>query len=295
MDRIRYNQIDRDFYRNEDRYHLITINMLFQSFSLHPQLSDYVRNLVLAASEPSLLAKSVIKVGFSISKLTSMTLLRARKLWLAELKTLLIETPKLEALECDFELDAVPGNGPTYLDCERLYESISPVKSTLKNLKLSICFVTDVALDVNNGGSYESGDAWGIKGSIGSLKDFEKLSQLEIPTPVLFGWSAATGVKLSHILPSNLGTLILGRDLDPFWEYRRTDDPLMAKLDEILQDRSEMSHPTDFTIIIKDFLFSRLSVFSREWRDIQAKYARHGVSISYRESELALRTAMSSR
>lgn len=69
-----------------------------------------------------------------------------------QLKRLLISTPTLGALECDFELDAEPHNGPSaHLDCEALRNSILPVRSTLRSLKVSLEFVAYIALEVDAG------------------------------------------------------------------------------------------------------------------------------------------------
>lgn len=269
-------------YRNIDLTRiseLQTINLFCQSLSQRPQLAAYIRSLVLAEEAPSQLSKGLTEYQVSLPKLTTLTLSRAQKMWLAELKTLLMMTPSLEVFNCDLELDAEPENGPpAHLDCQRLRDSMCPVKSTLKKLRLSVHFIAYVSLELVAGGSYENGDAWGIKGRIGSLIEFEQLRWLEIPIAILFGWSASTDVRLFQILPPNLETLVLSHDFVDFWVYEWRYDAVFVKLEEFLRDRKVASNSTNVTIMIED----RVSTPSdrpneNRWKDLKAEFNDCGV------------------
>lgn len=263
----------------------IALGRLCLVLSINPQLPEYLRSLSLAKEAPSLLSKNLVEKKISFPKLRILSLLRAQKLCMAELKTMLVSTPNLEALECDFELEAKGYSGPpTYLDCERLRDSILPVRSTLRSLKLSLDFVAYVALEVDAGGSDEYRDPWGIKGAMGSLTAFEKLDVLEVPIAVLLGWSADTDSMLSHILPPSLSTLVLRHDLDSFWAYEWNEHATVLKAEEFLQYRTKTPISTSLSFIIKYSMSSLTEPESASetirLQELQAIYS--GPSVSFR-------------
>ncbi len=82
------------------------------------------------------------------------------------------------------------------LDCSALYEGLLHVKQTIEVLRISVEFYATIDLHISKRQ---------IRGSIGSLQDFPKLTHLHAPFAVLLGWSRAQApVTLQEILPPNL-------------------------------------------------------------------------------------------
>lgn len=293
-------------YRNVDftgPYVRHAIIQLCQRLSINPQLSNCLRSLSLAGEAPSMLSMNLVEKKISFPKLDTLLLLRVKNLWMTELKTLLVSTPNLETLICDFdfELDVRPDKvPPPYLDCKALRNSILPVRSTLRRLNVSL-YLPDYGTAVGvygtaesdygtAEGSYEYIDAWGITGDMGSLQAFEKLEELKVPIVVLLGWSADTGSTLSQNLSPNLSTLVLTNDLQSVREYEWDYNATFSKVEEFLRNRSKT--PTTTTLSFEVICVPASMMHNGHdfpetapWRELEATYNRPG--ISFRQSTLA--------
>ena len=183
--------------------------------------------------------------------LTTLVLVHAQ-MQMHTLRKLFAMMPRLKALSADFECDAEPRDSynSMYLDCGELGSALQMVKETLRELHVSVSFVTSVALEIDNGGSEETGDGWGIKKSLGgSLKDFGGLKSVHVPWCVLLGWVAGSRRPLAEYLPRGLQRLILSHDLGYFVNYEWDDDSVcVASLLEYLEFCSQGGELRDLRV-----------------------------------------------
>jgi len=108
----------------------------------------------------------------------------------------------------------------------------------VEHLAISIRFVSSTALGISNGGASECGRGangdwtvlWGIKGSIGSLKNLTALKSLEIPLPLLLDWYVNQAKPLAELLSDSLVELRFRADLS-HWGLFKWD--VLAVLDLI--------------------------------------------------------------
>lgn len=154
------------------------------------------------------------------------------------LKELLSTTPNLRTLLVGFQINAEPHDTHSpFLNITKLRDALDQVRSTLEHLTLSIDFFTTVAMELDWGGSYENGNNFGVRGSLGSLATFENLQSIEIPLILLFGWSSSPPIaKLADMLPRTLRTIVLRNDLALFqgydWEQAKCPRPVLEWLCE---------------------------------------------------------------
>lgn len=96
----------------------------------------------------------------------------------------------------------------------------APRRNFLENLAIMTRFMSERAIEVSNGSGFEDGlhpyiDGpvnWGIKGSLGSLKELKVLRTLEVALPVLLGWHVhRTIAKKCYFLFSTI--LSMSQDL----------------------------------------------------------------------------------
>lgn len=113
------------------------------------------------------------------------------------LTVILENTGSLEHLTYEFCC-----NGEDLHDLTRYFQSdavgvaLGQVASTLRSLVISCTFKEPAGADLLRN------DAWGFRGRIGSLVDFPKLQELEIPLVVLLGWSSSSHLRLKDLVLS---------------------------------------------------------------------------------------------
>ena len=192
-------------------------------------ITSLIRKLTMEARHPSIfleLCSTSESQNLMFPMLTTLVL-RHAQIQVPTLRKLLAMMPRLEALNCDFECDAEPRDPyhAMYLDCGELGAALQMVQETLVELQVSVGFVTSAALEIDNGGSLESGDGWGIKERLGaSLKTFGRLRSLDVPWSVLLGWLVESRIPLAECLPQELQTLVLSHDLGYFVNYEWDND-----------------------------------------------------------------------
>lgn len=126
-----------------------------------------------------------------------------------------------------------------YFDSGLLGSALDAVSGTLTRLKVTIGFVASTALEPENGGSFESREAWGVKGRLGeSLKRFARLEWVDVPWVVLLGWATEGGLGLAECLPEGLRGLVLAHDLESFGGYGWGDEVCVARLLDFLAEGS---------------------------------------------------------
>ncbi len=185
----------------------------------------------MEARHPSIFLELCSKSDLQNVKFPMLTtlVLRHAQIQMPTLHKLLAMMPRLETLKCDFECDAEPRDPyhAMYLDCSELGLALQTIQKTLVELQVSVGFVTSAALEIDNGGSVESGDGWGIKGRLGaSLHDFGRLRSLDVPWSVLLGWLVGSRIPLAECLPHGLQTLVLSHGLGYFVNYEWDNDAI---------------------------------------------------------------------
>ena len=212
--------------------------LLHRSLERRREFPFLVGTLVMEARSPTLFTE--------LSPVISFPTLRTLILHFAHmtgptLYNLLSTTPNLQNFEFNSECDAEPHNRfqSNFFDCSELASALELVSRTLIRLKLSIDFSTTAALETENGGSFEDGDAWGIKESLGqTLHSFPHLTSVDMPWAVLLGWSAEGGARLADRLPPELHALVLAHDLGYFYNYAWNDKVCIERILEYLGDET---------------------------------------------------------
>ncbi len=225
--------------------HYKTSQLLHRSLQNRGNLASCIKSLTMESRNPTMFvdqcSASAGKKTLSLPNLTTLILVRAQ-ITMVPLKTLLSMTPNLQNLEFDSECDCQPQDQfrMRYFDCDLLGSALAVVGGTLAKLKITVKFVASTALEPENGGSYETRESWGIKGSLGqSLQHFQRLESFDVPWAVLLGWSPADSLRLATCLPSGLRLLVLSHDLGYFRGYG-WDEPMCAnRLNDYLAGRDQ--------------------------------------------------------
>ena len=92
------------------------------------------------------------------------------------------------------------------LDCDSLCNVLTQISGSLESLTLS------VGISTHNRTTVADNIAWGIAGSLGSMKHFRKLTYLKAPLPMLVGQYISSQPHLDQILPSDLRELCLTKE-----------------------------------------------------------------------------------
>ncbi|KAL2879008.1 hypothetical protein SGCOL_005707 [Colletotrichum sp. CLE4] len=155
---------------------------------------------------------------------------------------LLRACPNLKTFRCGYVINAEYAT--TWLDLEALRSSLDTLKASLEELSFTLTLWTSTAIDCGEAGP------WGIRGSLGSLKDFSRLTCLSISLPVLLGWETKGPSKLADVLPEGLQVLTITNEMFFWWHYQwddldwEEDDPVVpmwqsleAKIVEYLKGR----------------------------------------------------------
>ncbi|KAJ0327250.1 hypothetical protein COL5a_006041 [Colletotrichum fioriniae] len=155
---------------------------------------------------------------------------------------LLRAAPNLKAFRCGYAVDAEYASD--WVDLEVLRSLLDTLKASLEELSFALTLWTSTAIDCGEVGP------WGIRGSLGSLKDFRRLTRLSISLPVLLGWETKGSSKLADVLPEGLQALTITNEMFFWWHYRwddldwEEDDPVVpmwqsleAKIVEYLESR----------------------------------------------------------
>jgi hypothetical protein len=152
-----------------------------------------------------------------------------------------------------------------FLSCRILSEALSHIGSTLKSLTLRVRFETDEYTEVTDPyyGGMDAENLVGVSGRLIGLKDMPKLTSLEIPWVLLFGWEADTPeaylwplgdqAKLtfqhdvadlseyqwSDVLPESIEVLHLRHDFNTFRHYQYSLRAIVALTKQLLSEKEE--------------------------------------------------------
>lgn len=119
--------------------------------------------------------------------------------------------PNLAILHCDLVLDAEHVGG--WFDLGRVRASLDGLKGSLEDLSLTLNLWSSTAIDCGEKGP------WGIRGSLGSLKDFDRLTRLSISLPVLLGWHVESSGKLADVFPAGIRSVTITNEMFFWWHY----------------------------------------------------------------------------
>ncbi|KAK1708413.1 uncharacterized protein BDZ83DRAFT_642147 [Colletotrichum acutatum] len=155
---------------------------------------------------------------------------------------LLRASPNLKTFRCGYVIDAEYASD--WVDLETLRSSIDTLKASLEELSFAMTLWTSTAIDCGEVGP------WGIRGSLGSLKEFTQLTRLSISLPVLLGWETKGSSNLADVLPEGLQALTITNEMFFWWHYQwddldwEEDDPVVpmwqsleGKIVEYLENR----------------------------------------------------------
>lgn len=119
--------------------------------------------------------------------------------------------PGLTTLHCDLVLDAEHVSG--WFDLGKVRASLDGLSGSLEDLSLTLNLWSSTAIDCGEKGP------WGIHGSLGSLKDFDRLTRLSVSLPVLLGWHVQGSGKLADVLPAGIRSLKITNEMFSWWHY----------------------------------------------------------------------------
>lgn len=148
--------------------------------------------------------------GVTCQTLRELRLIRCQ-LTEESLGRVLAAAPKLTTLHCDLVLDAEHVSG--WFDLGKIRASLDGLRSSLEDLSLALNLWSSTAIDCGEKG------LWGIRGSLGSLRDFEHLTRLSVSLPVLLGWHVKCSVKLADVLPASIRSLTITNEMFFWWHY----------------------------------------------------------------------------
>jgi hypothetical protein len=108
--------------------------------------------------------------------------------------------------------------------CSDLTAALQQVKTTLRELDLSLGLYSDFAEEV------EALQISPVKGQLGSLREFSQLRKLRAPIVTLLGWLPDESLRLAEVLPTGLTHLGLTEDLAPQDTYRWEEKSVLEEL-----------------------------------------------------------------
>ena len=225
----------------------LTGNPLLQSIPTYLSIVGHVAYLFIRFQHDlinnSLVTNSVVLSNLSVLSLSDIP---SNGPQMVNLRSLLRMTPNVSTLSLSLLHDSYPlfsfknaARGSPFVDCSSLYTALLSLSTTLRSLKLSVNYIDRLCRDA--GGSFETGEPWGIKSCLGPLSrptsssssEFCNLEVLEVPIWMLFGWSTDILAAVEYdkdleengprqsmdlvetgYLPASLTTLDLGFDLD---------------------------------------------------------------------------------
>ncbi|KAI9884599.1 MAG: hypothetical protein M1823_003619 [Watsoniomyces obsoletus] len=143
-----------------------------------------------------------------------------------DLGGLLAVTPNLEELYYDaWRNTEAEDRASRCLHGDRLRDALEHVRARLTTLCVSVNFV-----EMPRALSHANPADCGITKTLGSLKDFTRLTDLDAPIELLLGASPASAARLTDILPDTIEELAL---LDRPVEYGHAEWPEEALMDQI--------------------------------------------------------------
>jgi hypothetical protein len=223
------------------------LNFLFQLPS--------VRHLRLQLTEELYLnAQSVIGDGICVCPHITNLDLHSSVLSEATIGKLILRLPNLKDLALGLLRETRP-NSPdsvvagSFIDCEALREALSPLKSSLERLTITVDFYSTKEWHRANGGPWSVGREgnpgilrhWGVKGALRDLRSFSKLAYLEIDQSLLVGMGHTTDLAIWEVVPQNLKTLKFRADFAACKDFQPSIGALVEKISELLDKNTEVA------------------------------------------------------
>ena len=138
-----------------------------------------------------------------------------------------------------------------FLDCAVLVDALGSIKSSLKNLTISLHYASDEDEDVGNHSSEV------LRGCLGTaLTGFAKLVKLDVEAVVLLGWAYQDDARLDDVLPTSLETLTLRSRLNFLSGFEWTTGRVLRCVGGLLKER--VLRPSRYgprSIYLEDFFF----------------------------------------
>ncbi|KAI9711681.1 MAG: hypothetical protein M1812_007114 [Candelaria pacifica] len=141
------------------------------------------------------------------------------------LSQLLAATPSLQNFSCHLVYDAEFNE---WCHCDKLGSALQQIRTTLEGLKISVYWSASAAIDPSWGYS------WGIRERIGSMKEFPKLTHLEIPLVIILGYNPYSAPWLWEVLPPNLYSFTCTDDVGLFEDFKWTHEDWLEEMTDYL-------------------------------------------------------------
>ncbi|KAL8944485.1 MAG: hypothetical protein Q9216_000395 [Gyalolechia sp. 2 TL-2023] len=166
--------------------------------------------------------------------------LRYSNVRLIALGQVLAKMPNLKRFEyifCGSVLDDAVPLARKLLACDKLRKAIEVRANTLEQLILSVGFY-DQGFDPD----LEDLDNihYGLSGSLGDLREFERLTYLKAPLVMLLGWDNRTSQTLDAILPETLEDFCCTDDLSDAFSYLWTSVEAGGHIDALRSRRQKL-------------------------------------------------------
>lgn len=123
----------------------------------------------------------------------------------------LAAAPGLTAVRYDLVLDAEHVSG--WFDLGKVRASLDGLRGSLEDLSLALNLWSSTAIDCSEKGP------WGVRGLLGSLREFGRLTRLSVSLPVLLGWHVEGSGKLADVLPAGIRSLTVTNEMFFWWQY----------------------------------------------------------------------------
>ncbi|KAK2779601.1 hypothetical protein CKAH01_02949 [Colletotrichum kahawae] len=154
-------------------------------------------------------------VSFPAAPTLNSLVLRRCQLAEDNIATIIQNSPTLEVLRADIAIDADYVKG--WFNMGKLQTSLELLKGSLKELSLALTLWSSADNDCGKAGP------WGVRGSIGSLEDFTRLTHLTISLPILLGWKTQGASDFIYVLPESLEVLTITNEMSFWWRYQWDD------------------------------------------------------------------------
>lgn len=192
-----------------------------------------IHTVVTTAPEPVIFAW----MGKTPSTLSLKNLVLLNSLVLENtLKDLLSVTPALEHLTYGHwryaDLNYPSRANANQLRCWRLNNALVNIQNTLQSLVVKVAFQYYEGVGFPDDSNFHG--PIGVAGRLTVLKGMQKLTHLEIPWVVLFGWHAEVPVSWTNSLPDSLQDICLRNDLRRLIGYEWTDEMTSTLVAEFL-------------------------------------------------------------
>ncbi|KAF2007664.1 hypothetical protein P154DRAFT_516487 [Amniculicola lignicola CBS 123094] len=141
-----------------------------------------------------------------------------------------------DAPDYEYPVDPSEFESTNIIQCGRLDAALSHVQDTLETLVFTISYEDWPGVHVN---STRSLSTCGVTGRMGSIKTMSKLTSLEIPWVLLFGWEPEDPPCWTEFLPPTIQCLRIRDDMRQLSNYAWAGDSTVSRVEQLLDVRPQ--------------------------------------------------------